>query len=398
MSKLSIVIPAYNEESCIQDVVRDLLSKRPGILERTDLEEVEAIVVNDGSTDRTGELLEALVSEGGGHLRVIHHEMNGGYGAALKTGFRAASGSFISFMDADGTVSPDSFIGMYKALRKAEADMVVGTRMDRTKSEMPLLRTIGNRFFATLLSFLSGERVRDSASGVRLFRKELNSMMYSLPDGLHFTPAMSTKAIHEKVKIVETAIPYAERSGKSKLNVLTDGLRFLRIIIGTVLMYNPFKVFLLVGLLFELIAALLLSEPIYAVASGERIRFSDYIYRSIGALYFSTSGVQITLFGVLARFMVSTFFKQHESGVVIHRINHTFRVYDWMGWYGVAVFGIGVLINAAYFWKYLFGGGLEIHWASLLLAAGMIIVGLQMMITGVVIRILKDIKASKEFD
>ncbi len=394
MAKLSIIVPAYNEEDFIHEVVTGLLSIRPQIIEETTLDDVEIIVVDDGSRDQTAKLLkDILQKETADHFQVVQHEENRGYGAALKTGFNAAKGEFLSFMDADGTIDPRAFAKMHETLEKENADMVVGTRFGNKGSQMPLTRKVGNRFFALLLSFLAGQRVKDTASGMRLFKREALRMLLPLPDGLHFTPAMSTKALHERIKIAEVPIPYAERQGASKLSVVSDGLRFFRIIVGTVLMYNPFKVFLFFGLLFELVAGLLWSIPLYELFSAKDLLFSDYIYRSIGGVYFSIIGVQIILFGVLARFIVSTFFRQHEPGVLIHKVNRMFRVYDWMGIYGMGVLSIGILINAAYFWKYLFGGGIIFHWAWLLLAAGMIIVGVQMLITGIVMRILKDIKA-----
>ncbi|HLG19511.1 MAG TPA: glycosyltransferase family 2 protein [Bdellovibrionota bacterium] len=396
MDKLSIVVPAYNEVEHIDRVVLSLLSARDQIRKDAQLSDVEVIIVDDGSTDGTGEKLETLAKASKGHLQVVTHEMNCGYGAALKTGFQRASGTHLSFMDADGTLAPDSLIVMYKTLRSSRADMVVGTRFGIKGSKMPFLRKLGNRFFAGLLSFLSGEKVRDTASGIRLFRRDILPQLSPLPDGLHFTPAMSSKAVHEKLKVVEVPISYSERSGDSKLRMTSDGIRFLKTIVGTVLMYNPFKVFLLVGLLLELGAGLLISTPLYALLTEEHVRFSDYIYRSIGGMYFFTAGVQIMLFGILARFIVSIFFRRHETGHLIHKLNRTLRVYDTMGWYGLGVFGVGVVINGLYFWKYLFGGGLEMHWVWLLFAAGFIIVGLQMMITGVVMRILKDIRAAND--
>ncbi|MFH1018364.1 MAG: glycosyltransferase family 2 protein [Pseudomonadota bacterium] len=397
MPKLSIVVPAYNEASHIDVVVHSLLAARDKIARASRLDSVEIIVVNDGSTDGTGAILDRISREQDGTFRVVTHEENSGYGAALKSGFRASSGEYLSFMDADGTISPESFISMYDALKIQNADMVVGTRFGRT-SEMPFLRRLGNRFFALLLRFLSGQPVRDTASGVRLFRREIVPLLLPLPDGLHFTPAMSTKAVHEHLKVIEVPVPYAERSGDSKLKIFRDGFRFLNIMMSIVLMYNPFKVFFFLGLLCELVAVSLFSIPIFALLTDENVRFLDYIYRSIGGLYFFTVGVQFTLFGILARFMVSTFFKSHESGKLIHKLNRILRVYDWMSFYGFGVVGVGVVINALYFWKYVFGGGLSLHWAWLLLAAGFIIVGFEMVITGVIMKILKDIKTAKGID
>ena len=104
MSNLSIVIPAYNEAAHIDRVVRDLLDSRDQIKKETGLSSVEVIVVDDGSTDGTGGKLKTLAQSSNGQLKVITHEVNCGYGAALKTGFGEASGQYLSFMDADGTL------------------------------------------------------------------------------------------------------------------------------------------------------------------------------------------------------------------------------------------------------------------------------------------------------
>src|ERR1051326_3249524 len=171
MNRLSIVVPAYNEADHIDEVVTSLISSRERILKQTDLNDVEIIVVNDGSSDDTEQKVTRLL--GAPYLKLVNHELNQGYGAALKTGFSNSTGEWISFMDGDGTINPDSFIRMYVALQHEEADMVVGTRFGKRKSGMPFTRKMGNRFFATLLTFLSGQKIQDTASGIRLFRKTL---------------------------------------------------------------------------------------------------------------------------------------------------------------------------------------------------------------------------------
>lgn len=384
-----MVIPAFNEQEHIYHVVEEVFLTEKNILSRTDLGSIEVIVVNDGSTDETQRELDRLALL---YPKLVRrsHPRNRGYGAALKTGFECASGDYVAFMDGDGTIHPESFIDLYNELQKKGADLAIGRRFGKHGSKMPMVRKIGNHFFAHLLTFLSGIKVYDTASGVRLFHRTWVPHLRKLPDGLHFTPAMSAKLLHENVKTVEVPIAYAERSGESKLKVLHDGLRFLHIIISTVLLYNPFKIFLLVGMLSEVIAFLLLAYPMYLKVTLGSLPYTDYIYRSIGALYFFVAGIQIILFGILARFMVATFFKRHEASVWVHRLNDHLKVYDRMGWYGAAITLVGIVINLAYFFEYL-KGKLNLHWSWLLFAAGLIIIGVQMMITGVVMRVLKDI-------
>jgi glycosyltransferase involved in cell wall biosynthesis len=391
MSKLSLIIPVYNEEENIDLLLEGIIASRNQIVERSGISDLEVIAVDDGSRDKTAEILKRY----SGEVKVLTHASNRGYGAALKSGFEYASGDLLSFMDADGTCNPESFIMLCRNLESGNADIAVGSRMDKNRSEMPVVRWVGNKFFASLLTFFSGQKVSDSASGIRVFKKDVIRKLYPLPDGLHFTPAMTAKALHEGFKIVEVAVPYAERGGESKLRVIKDGFRFLKIIVDTILMYNPFKVFLLLGLLAILIAAILLAVPIYSLISHEDFIFSDYIYRSIGALYFVVAGFQIILFGVLARFIVSTFFKRYESGRLVHKINDLFKVYDRMALYGLVPIFISLVVNSVYAYKYFFGKGIKLHWAYLLIAAGFMLIGMQMVITGIVIKILKNIAMHK---
>jgi hypothetical protein len=92
------------------------------------------------------------------------------------------------------------------------ADVVIGSRMAGAESQMPVTRRIGNLFFATLLSVLGRQRVTDSASGMRIFSRSVLEQIYPLPDGLNLTPVMSTRALHESLKVAEVPIPTASGS------------------------------------------------------------------------------------------------------------------------------------------------------------------------------------------
>ena len=179
---------------------------------------------------------------------LISHQKNRGYGGALKTGFANAQGNLLSFLDADGTYPPEYFPQLCQPILQGSAELVVGSRMAGAKSEMPKTRRLGNLIFARLVSIIGNQKVTDSASGQRVFRREVLERLYPLPDGLNFTPVMSTRAIHEGVKMVEVPIPYSERVGRSKLSVVKDGLRFLNSIVLTALSYNPVRILGLLGL------------------------------------------------------------------------------------------------------------------------------------------------------
>ena len=150
-------------------------------------------------------------------------------------------------MDADGTYPPEYFPELCKLALDGK-DLVIGSRMAGADSKMPLTRRIGNLFFAGLLTLVGRQHVTDSASGMRVFKKEVLQHIYPLPDGLNLTPVMSTRAIHEGIPMAEVAIPYSERVGRSKLSVFRDGRIFLQSIVWTALAYNPVRILGIIGL------------------------------------------------------------------------------------------------------------------------------------------------------
>ncbi len=235
----TIVVPALNEEESVQDILRRCLAAGKNLV-RADLgiDEVEVILVSDGSTDRT----EVLGREVEG-VKVIAYEKNRGYGAAIKTGFEAGRGDWLGFIDADGTCDPEFFKELIEAGNTEGLDVVLGSRI-HPGSKMPKIRVLGNIIFRTLVNLIGESDVTDTASGMRIMRREALDRLYPLPDGLHFTPAMSVRAILDPgLKIGERPMPYEERRGRSKLSVLRDGIRFLRIILETALTYRPLKFF-----------------------------------------------------------------------------------------------------------------------------------------------------------
>ena len=247
--KLLIAIPALNEEENIENIIQRCLAARDAIIDDSPINEVDITVVSDGSTDRTVELASRYTNQ----VKLIIFEKNRGYGAAIQRAWQETDADLLAFLDADGTCDPRFFANLARNLLSENADVVLGCRLnDSTK--MPLLRQAGNVFFAGLLSLLSNRRIRDTASGMRIVRREAFNRLCPLPSGLHFTPAMSARALLDRdaeVRLIELDMPYHERVGDSKLKAGRDGLRFLWVITKTALVYRPVRLsaFLTVGML-----------------------------------------------------------------------------------------------------------------------------------------------------
>jgi hypothetical protein len=238
---LSVVIPALNEEDGISGILRQVLATRDA-LEAAGVSALEVIVVDDGSVDATARIVEETPG-----VKLIRHPVNRGYGAAIKSGFRGATGELLAFLDADSTYPPECLPGLCAVAIRENADVVIGSRRSGTETGMPLIRRIGNLFWSSLLSLIGSEKVQDPASGMRVVWRRCLPQIYPLPDGLNFTPVMSTRSLHEGLKVVEVPIPYRERSGRSKLSVVRDGVRFFYTIVWTALQYNPARILELAG-------------------------------------------------------------------------------------------------------------------------------------------------------
>lgn len=384
MPRLSVVIPAYNEENGISAIIERVLSIRPK-LPAVGIDSLELIVVDDGSRDKTAEVVSR-----NNEVRLIRHAKNGGYGAALKTGFAAATGEWIGFLDADGTYPPEYFPALYQAAMEKNADIVIGSRMAGAKSEMPLVRRIGNFIFANLVSLISAQRITDSASGMRIFRKRDLARLYPLPDGLNLTPVMSTRALHEKMNMIEVAIPYSERVGRSKLSVVHDGMRFAQSIVETALHYNPVRPLGLFGVgsfgLAVLIALWLISQRIQGVTFlGAGAAFSLFL-----AMVLAVAGVSILALGLSFNYFVGLFHKTPiRQGLLGQPIFPGLEKH--FGWIGLGSLGVGVLVGLVGLILGWQGMAMERLWFYYLASAGLCLVGVQLMIARIQIQVLETL-------
>lgn len=385
MTMLSIVIPALNEEGGIQAIMDRVLAVRSA-LKAEGVDELELIVVDDGSTDRTAAIV--LATPG---ARLVQHARNSGYGAALKTGFAAARGEWIGFLDADGTYPPEYFPRLYRAAVDQQADIVIGSRMAGEKSEMPKVRRLGNLIFARLVNLVAAADITDSASGMRIFKRSALPQLYPLPDGLNLTPVMSTRALHEHLKMIEVAIPYSERVGRSKLSVVRDGYRFGQSIVWTALYYNPVRPLGLFGLGALALAALIAVALIVARLQGVQSVGAVAAFALFSGLVLAVAGVSILSLGVSFNYFVALFHKMPVKQGLFGRPIFP-HLEQHFGWFGLALFGIGLLVALVSFMLALNGWTLTQLWLYYLASASFTLVGIQLVIAWVQMQVFDTLR------
>lgn len=254
---VTIVVPAYDEEGGIEGVVQRLLALDLG-------RETELLVVNDGSKDRTGALLTELRSKNP-RLTVMEHPMNRGYGAALKTGIRAAAHGIVIITDADGTYPEDRIVDLLARV-DGGAEMAVGARIGDDVN-IPWQRRPAKAALRHIASYLAGVKIPDLNSGLRAIRRDLVLRYESiLPEGFSFTTTITLASLTNHHRVDYVSIDYAERSGSSKIRPIRDTLGFLALIIRTVVYFNPLKVFYpLVGVISVLFFGALIYDIFFAV-------------------------------------------------------------------------------------------------------------------------------------
>jgi glycosyltransferase involved in cell wall biosynthesis len=235
--RITIVIPAHNEEQAIQKVLASLLAGLPDAVS-------EVIVVDDGSSDRTGE----LATEAG--VRVLRHPTNRGYGASLKAGIRVAKTEYVLTMDADGQHRVEDVQGLCQAVRDTgeRVDCVIGHRTQLLHSA--LWRMPGKWFLTILARILTGKRIGDLNSGLRVMRRDvILRYVHLCPSGFSFSTTSTFALASRGYRMQFVPITVERRSGKSTVSVKT-GFQVILLVLRLASLFNPLRVFLPLSMLF----------------------------------------------------------------------------------------------------------------------------------------------------
>lgn len=289
MPMLSLLIPVYNEEGAVEATIRDAHAALTA-----SGEQFEIVVIEDGCTDRSSEILQSITLP---HLRVMHHPVNRGYGASLKTGIRRSKGELIATTDADGTYPVSELPAMLKELKGRDADMVIGARTKKGV-QIPWIRKPAKAIVSLLANILTGMRIPDVNSGLRVCKREVaERFMHLYPQRFSFAMTITLAALTSDYIVTFHPIDYFKRTGKSSLSSGFNGIRnfigFLGIIVRIVTYFRPLKFFAWPSVLLVLGG---LGLIIHTVQVDRNV--------SDAGLLLVLTGIQIGLFGLLAEVVV----------------------------------------------------------------------------------------------
>ena len=277
MADLTVIVPVYNEEGAVEDTVRRLkpFAEKNGW---------RIIVVNDGSTDKTGEILARIPG-----IKIITHPENKGYGHSLKTGIVNAKTPLIAFYDADGQHNPHDLGRLMENF--GEYDMLVGER--GKDSHRDRLRKPGKWLLSKAANFLTKRKIPDLNSGLRVIKREIIlHLLHVMPDGFSFSTTSTVAFMNLGLNVGYHPITVSKRVGKSSVKPLKHGSNALLSIIRLILLFNPLRVFIPVSLF--LFAAGTIYEIVYGLSgrSGE-IRLIP------GALFLLLTAMVILFLGLI---------------------------------------------------------------------------------------------------
>lgn len=282
--KISVIIPAKNEAQNLRNLLPELMKLKSDI-------DMEIIVVNDGSDDDT-----SIVCEQSAVIE-LKHEYSLGNGGAVKSGARIASGEIFIFMDGDGQHNPQDIPRLLSRFGEGY-DLVVGSR--GSKSQASFGRLAANRFYNNLATWMVGVKVRDLTSGFRVVNaQKFREFLYLLPNGFSY-PTTSTMAFFRAGYLVcYEPIVANKRLGKSHINIVLDGLRFLLIIFKIGTLYSPLKIFTPISVFLFLVG----------ITYYGYTYFSFSRFTNMSALLFSTS-LMIFLMGLISEQVTSLIYRK----------------------------------------------------------------------------------------
>ena len=285
VEKISVILPVYNERESVKGIIDKIFDVMKTVAP------FEIIVVDDGSTDDTSDLIKDMVG-----IRLIRHPQNIGNGAAVKTGIRNASGDIVVLMDADGQHNPADIPQLLKFI--PQYDMVVGARIGKSKGAYH--RRFANTIYNIFASYLTQTKILDLTSGFRVIKKDVvKNFLYLLPNTFSYPTTITLAVLKAGFSVKYQPIELSLGLSKSKIKLFSDGARFFAIMLRMAVLFKPLRVFLPISLF------LFASGFIYGV-------YIFYLYHQFSNLtmFFILTSILVFLMGLISEQIVSLRFEK----------------------------------------------------------------------------------------
>jgi len=233
-NNLTIIIPAYNEEESLKIFL-------PQLIEFCKTRSFQLVVVNDGSTDNSKNIISEI-SKKYSFVKLINHKVNKGYGGAIKTGINASQTKYLITIDADGQHLLDDVEKLHKLILEKDADMIVGSR--KAQKEASLFRKLGKNSIRFIVKRLMPLNIHDINSGMKIYNTELARKYISLcPDSMAYSDIMLLTFVYQKHLVLEEPISIKPRvAGRSTISVST-AFETIKEIMNIVVLFNPIRIF-----------------------------------------------------------------------------------------------------------------------------------------------------------
>jgi glycosyltransferase involved in cell wall biosynthesis len=278
-SALSIVIPAFNEAENLKIIL-------PNFIELVQKNNWHLIITNDGSKDNTKEVLESYA-----HLdfiTIVHHKLNKGYGAAIKSGIEACTTEYLVTIDADGQHQIEDVEKLFYRIKETDADMIVGSR--KGNKDATMARSIGKFIIRFIANILLKIPIYDINSGMKIYRTELaKQYLYLTPNSMPYSDVITLIFISNRHLVLEEPINIKARlKGESTIGIQT-AFETIKEIVNIIFLFNPLKIFLPISIIIFLIS---MAWGIPIILKGQGV--------SVGALLGILSSLIFFFLGLIA--------------------------------------------------------------------------------------------------
>lgn len=272
---LSIIIPVYNEEKSLPLVL-------PDVVAFAQLHGYQVILVNDGSKDKSMEIIKQYIEERV-FCKIVNHKVNRGYGGAIKSGIQAADTDFVITIDADGQHNLADINNLFEYLKQTDADMIIGSR--KGLRDASLGRGIGKRMIRWLAKRMMPMNIYDINSGMKLYNTALaTSYMRLCPNSMAYSDIIGLVFISQRRLVLEHPININPRiEGESTIGVRTAFDTIMEIL-NVVILFNPMRIFVPLSIAFVTLG---LGWGVQFLVSGRGLSIGAAMLISIGIVFFT---------------------------------------------------------------------------------------------------------------